>query len=150
ESCGADRPAQTVYAIKFAGTVRRHHGGRLPDSESEPAAGWARAVRRLGAGKTSIYLVLRLLGGDLPWRASIVVLRWWIWAHGVRRTGLCAEPPERRPVLSMHRCAQPVEAGRDRALVDAGNQKGRDALTPAQARQGLSRTQHQRLQTARR
>ena len=39
KSGGADRPAEAVYALQFAGTVRRHHGGRLSDPKSEPAAG---------------------------------------------------------------------------------------------------------------
>ncbi len=58
--------------------------------------------------------------------------------------------PLRRPVLSLHRRAQSVEAGRDRPLVDAGHQQGDNvhAAAAASARQGLPRAQHQRLSAA--
>ena len=56
---------------------------------------------------------------------------------------LHADPPERRPVLPLHRRAQPVEAGRGRPLVAARHAAGRQrerrrrairAATPASAR----------------
>ncbi len=123
EGGGADRPAAGAYALELAGNVRRHPGGRLSDAEGRTAAGRLRTVRRVGAGEAALDLVLRLLGRDLARRASIVVLRRRIRAHGVGRARLQAEPSARRPVLPLHRRAQSVEAGRGRPLVDAGHQR---------------------------
>ena len=104
----------------------------------------------LGAGEAELDLVLRLLGRDLARRASIVVLRRRIRAHGVGRARLQAEQPARRPVLPLHRRAQSVEAGRGRPLVDARHRADRQrrAAAAPPARQGLSRAQHQRLSAA--
>ena len=58
--------------------------------------------------------------------------------------------PQRRPVLSLHRRAQSVEAGRGRPLVDARHPAGRQrhAAAAPSARQGLPRAQLQRLSAA--
>ena len=80
------------HALELARRVRRHHGGRLSDAESRTEAGRARAVRHFGAGKAALDRVLRLLGPEFARRASAVVLRRRIRAHGVRRARLQAEP----------------------------------------------------------
>ena len=62
-------------------------------------------------------------------RASVVVLRRRIRAHGLRRARLQAEPPARRPVLPLHRRARSVEAEGGRPLVDAGH-RATDNVAP--------------------
>ena len=121
---------------------------QTPEGRAE--AGRARAVRHLGAGEAALDLVLRLLGRAFARRASVVVLRRRIRAHGLGRARLQAEPSARRPVLPLHRRAQSVEAQGDRPLVDAGHQRDRQrrAAAAPPARQGLSRAQHQRLSAA--
>ena len=145
-----DRPAAEPHALQFAGDLREHHGGRLPDPAQGPAAGRHGAVRHLGAGKAAVDLVLRLLGRGLARRAPALVLRRRIRAHGVRLAGLEGHQPARRPVLPHHRRAQSVEADRGRPLAHAGHQAGRqrDAAAAPSARQGLSRPQLQRLSAA--
>ena len=143
------RPScRRLHALEFARMLRQqHHGGGLSDAEDRPAAGRNGAVRRLGAGKAALDLVLRLLGRDLARRASIVVLRRRIRAHGFGRARLQAEQPARRPVLPLHRRARSVQAEGNRPLVDArhvGDRQHRAAAAPP-ARQRLSRAQHQRL-----
>ena len=76
--------AAGAHALELAGNDRRYPGGRLSDAEDGPEAGRPGAVRRVGAGKAALDFVLRLLGPDLARRASIVVLRRRIRAHGVR------------------------------------------------------------------
>ena len=129
---------------------QQHPGGRLSDAEEGPAAGRRRTVRCVGAGEAALDLVLRLLGRDLARRASIVVLRRRIHPHGLGRRRLQAEQSARRPVLPLHRRTQSVEADGSRPLVDAGHARGRQrrAAAAPQARQGLSRAQHQCLQAA--
>ncbi len=109
-----------------------------------------RTVRHLGAGEAALDLVFRLLGTDIARRASVMVLRRRICAHGLRLARLQAEQPERRPVLPLHRRARSVEAERNRPLVDAGHERDRQCRTAAAspARQRLSRAQHQRLSAA--
>ena len=92
ESGGADRTAAGLYALELAGAVRRHHGGGLSDAEDGPAAGRAGAVRRVGAGEAALDLVLRLLGPTLARRASVLVLRRRIRAHGGGRARFHAQP----------------------------------------------------------
>ena len=70
--------------------------------------------------KPQVDLVLRLLGRDLARRAPALVLRRRIRPHArPARADFTPTHPQRRPVLSLHRRAQSVEAGRGRPLVDA-------------------------------
>ena len=98
--------------------------------KSRPAAGRARTVRHLGAGEAALDLLLRLLRAAFARRASALVLRRRIRAHGRGRRRLQAEPSARRPVLPLHRRAQSGKAGRGRALVDAGHAARRQRAPP--------------------
>ena len=82
---------QAAHALELAGDVRQHHGGGLPDPEDGPEAGRHRTVRHLHAGEAEVDLVLRLLGPAFARRASAVVLRRRIRAHGLRRARLRAD-----------------------------------------------------------
>ncbi len=116
---------QSAHAIEFARDLRQPDGGGLPDAEKRPAARRVRAVRHFGSRAAEIDLVLRLFGADLARRASALVLRRRIRPYGIGRARLHADAPIRRPILSLHRRAQSVEAGRGRTLVDARDAAGR-------------------------
>ena len=102
------------------------------------------------AGEAALDLVLRLLGRAFARRAPALVLRRRIRPHGVELGGLRADASAGRPVLPLHRRAQPVEADRSRPLAHAGHQAGRQRAAAAapSARQGLPRAQLQRLSAA--
>ena len=118
---GADRPAAPADALQLARSVRRHHGGRLPDAAAGPEAGRRRAVRHLEARGAALDLAVRLLGPAFARRASGLVRRWRDRAFLRRRRRLHAAQSQGRPVLSRDRRAEPVEAARDLPLVDAGH-----------------------------
>src|SRR2546426_102061 len=83
-------------ALEIAGTLRKHHGSRLSDSEEGAAARRHGAVRHFGAGKTQVDLVLRLLRRHLARRAPTLVLRRRVRPLRLRRAGFYANAPERR------------------------------------------------------
>ena len=115
-----------------------------------PEARRLRAVRHLGAGAAEVDRVRRCVGAAFARRASALVLRRRIRAHGRGRARLQADPPARRPVLPLHRRAQSVKAGRGRPLVDARHAARRFG-SPARASADGSRQprpQHQRLSAA--
>ena len=72
-------------------------------------------------GESEVDLVLRLLGRAFARRAPALVLRRRIRPHGVELGRLRADASAGRPVLPLHRRAQPVEAGRSRPLAHAGH-----------------------------
>ena len=126
-----DRPAAGLHALQFAGDHRPGDGGRLSVPEGQSEARRLRAVRHLEARKAEVDRLCRLLGPAFARRASALVRRWRIRAHGLGRARLRAEPSARRPVLPLLRCAQSVEADGDRPLVAPGTRKGDNEPPPA-------------------
>ncbi len=124
---------------------------QMPEGRAE--AGGLRAVRHLRAGKAEVDRLLRLLRPALARRAPALVLRRRVRPPGVRRARLPADPSAGRPVLPLHRRAQPVEADRGRPLVAARHPQGRrrrrrPRATRRRRSTGLPRPQHQRLSAA--
>ena len=107
-------------------SLRQHHGGRLSDARksasSRPASSCSifRCRKSRSRSRSSTARARHSRGVHQLWFCDGEYVH---MASGAPR--LQADPSARRPVLSLHRRAQSVEAGRGRPLVDAGHAPGR-------------------------
>ena len=137
EDRGADRSAAELHALELAG--------------GHPATSWRSPIRCQKVGQkpagfelfdisvpetAEVDRLLRLLRAVFARRASAVVLRRRIRAHGVRRGRLQTDASARRPVLPDLRRAQSVKAGRGRA---AGGCPARARATTCRRRRAIRR-----------